>query len=114
MSAHDTNPHCERRWPYLNAAPGVMGWRIATATEAADGASTVADLLSADARIASDRADSDTPDDEPVPFTEYTRHGLFAALHTCLRVLNSELEGLHKLAQQAAMAEKDGTARSEA
>ena len=87
-----------------------MGRSIATATEAAYGASALTRLLHVDANFAAGTRLSDDPGSLPQPFNDNVKGGLFAALHTCLHVLSMELECLDEMAQQAAMAENDGTA----
>ena len=86
------NPYCAKRWPY-NFIPDN---RAATLTEAAYGACTLARLLHADANIESDSSDSDDPDSEQQPFNGNIKHGLFAALHVCLKEITCLAEDLEK------------------
>lgn len=79
------NPHDAMQWPYSH----INDYRVARLNDAAYGASTIAGLILADINIETSRADSDTPNDEPQPFSDYTRHGLFAALNLCLNEINN-------------------------
>ena len=78
------SPHDAPQWPYSH----ITDHRIARLSNAAYGATTIADLILADLNIETSRDDSDTPNEEPQPFTANTRHGLFAALNLCLREIH--------------------------
>lgn len=74
------NPHAEQQWPFNQGYHNLHAKLI----QAAHGAATVAALLHADFQIATDRADSDTPEDEPQPFDDNVISGLHLALSVCL------------------------------
>lgn len=77
-----TNPHCEQPWPQ-----GSYSSPLAAMTNASLGATALVRLLETDDNIRCPDMNTDG-----VPFDNYIRGGLWAALNTCLDVLETRLE----------------------
>ena len=77
-----TNPHCEQPWPH-----GRYSCPLAAMTNASLGATALVRLLETDDNIRCPDMNGDG-----VPFDNYIRGGLWAALNTCLDALEARLE----------------------
>lgn len=77
-----TNLHCEQLWPQ-----GSYSSPLVAMTNANIGATALVRLLEADDNIRNPDIESDA-----TPFNNYIRGGLWAALNTCLDVLEARLE----------------------
>lgn len=102
------NPLCVERWPYADRVQSPAGWIIAGATEAALAVSTLAKVLHADARIAADVGNSDSPADEPQPLSVFVRDGLFSALHVCAHAVQECVESIEGFERKRAQKEAQG------
>ncbi|HEX7338745.1 MAG TPA: hypothetical protein VF271_02305 [Rhodanobacteraceae bacterium] len=92
------NSHCKQLWPdgCFDHLPHVYRHHVEYLRRDVSAICTIARLLRADEDIADAVRDSNTPHDEPQPFTAMTREGLALALGVCADDANGRLEWIEQ------------------